>query len=620
VDNFYSLLCKFDYDPIAIFDIQTQNIILLKNIIDEIIMKYFFSYIFILIACGNSLAQKDFDWETYFEKSGYISTANYKQTRDYCEDLITHSNKMRINQFEKSPQGRDLFFLTLTESGYIQEKLRDKPLVLIINGIHSGEIEGKDASMLLMREILISKEKEYLLDSLNIIVVPVFNVDGHERTSKYNRINQNGPEEMGWRTTAQNLNLNRDWMKADAREMKWMLWLINKYQPDFMIDTHTTDGADYQYTVTYSVEWSKNIYRQTGKWLKENFVPYLEKGVEDKGYLVAPYIYLKEWNKGLDGGLVYWPATPRFSTGYFALQNRPSLLVETHMIKPYKDRVYSTKAMLETTLDFIHNNATSLINLNKEADEQSTKMYGGEENYLPLAYDRSEKYELINFKGYEYYWEPSYISGTEKLVYTNSKKDFTVKYYNEIFLTDSVKIPKGYLIPLEWENFADKMNGLHNVKTDLFSMGTSVSIEKYKLFNVEFDSVSYEGRQRVNFNCKILKEEITLDQDMIYIPTNQKSVGVIVNLLEPKSADSYVRWGFMNQIFEQKEYYEDYVMEKIAEEMLVNDPDLKREFEYNLENDEKFKDDPRARLDFFYERSPYVDKQKNFYPILRVVE
>ena len=265
-------------------------------------------------------------------------------------------------------------------------------------------------------------------------------------------------------------------------------------------------------------------------------------------------------------------------------------------------------------------NSNSLINLNKEADEQSTKIYAGEENYLPLAYDRSEKYELIDFKGYEYYWEPSSISGTEKLVYTNNKKDFTVKYYNEIVVTDSVRIPKGYLIPLEWANFADKMNGLHNVKTDLFSAGTSVTVEKYKLFNVEFDSASYEGRQIVNFDCKMLKEEITLERDMIYISTNQKSARVIVNLLEPKSADSYVRWGFMNQIFERKEYYEDYVMEKIAEEMLLNDPDLKREFEIKLANDERFNHDPRARLDFFYERSPYVDKQKNVYPILRVVE
>jgi hypothetical protein len=276
--------------------------------------------------------------------------------------------------------------------------------------------------------------------------------------------------------------------------------------------------------------------------------------------------------------------------------------------------------MIETTLDFIYKNATSLININNIADDNAFNLYHIEGNYLPLSYERSDKYELINFKGYEYYWEPSKISGTGKLVYTSKKKDFYVKYFNDIIVNDSVKVPKGYLIPWEWEKFADNMNGLHDVKTDLFSTGTSVTVEKYKFLNVEYNSASYEGRHRVNFDIEIMNEKITLDQEMIYIPTNQRAVRVIVNLLEPLSADSYVRWGFMNQIFERKEYYEDYVMEKVAEEMLATNPDLLEEFEIKLKNDEAFRNDPRARLDFFYQRSPYYDQQKNVYPILRVVE
>lgn len=589
-------------------------------------MKDFFFYILILIASGNSFAQKDFDWETFFEKSGFISTSDYKQTMTYFQRLADSSEFTDFYSFGISPQKRELKYLLVTKENRkgIQTEMKVRklsgPVVLIINGIHSGEIEGKDASMLLLRELLVTKEKEYLLEGINIIVVPIFNVDGHERKSKYNRINQNGPEEMGWRTTAQNLNLNRDWMKADAPEMRAMLKLVNEWNPDFIIDTHTTDGADYQYTVTYSLEWSKNFYHQTGQWLKENFVPYLERGVEDKGYPVAPYIYLKEWNKGLDGGLVYWPATPRFSTGYFALQNRPSLLIETHMIKPYRDRVYSTKAMLETTLDIIYNNAGLLINLNKEADEQSVRIFNDEDRYLPLAYGRSEKYELIYFKGYEYYWEPSQISGTKKIVYTDRKKDFSVKYFNDIFVTDSVKIPKGYLIPPQWNELLFNMMTFHGIESENKAAGEKLNVERYHFINVKFDSIPYEGRQPVDLDYEIIRENLTLDHDMIYIPTNQKSMRVIVNLLEPKSADSYVRWGFMNQIFERKEYYEDYVMEKVAEEMLADYPNLKKEFEMKLENDEAFKNDPRARLDFFYEHSPYFDQQRNVYPILRVVE
>ncbi|MBT8378308.1 MAG: hypothetical protein KJN64_03670 [Ignavibacteria bacterium] len=595
-------------------------------------MKYFFFFIFLAILGTDLFAQKEFDWETYFEKSGSLSTADYEQTMIYFQNLAEYSEFAEFHSFGVSGQMREIKYLLVTKEKNEDRQMSSiswvrelfKPVVLIINGIHSGEIEGKDASMILMREILITKEKEYLLDSLNMIVVPIFNIDGHERKSKYNRINQNGPEEMGWRTTAQNLNLNRDWMKADTPEMQWMLKLITSFNPDFAIDTHATDGADYQYTITYSVEWSKNIYHSTGEWLEKIFIPYLEKGVEEKGFLVHPYVFLKNWRKGLDDGLIYWPATPRFSTGYFALRNKPSLLIETHMIKPYKERVFATKAMIETTLDIIYSNASGLINLNKEADEQSINIFCKKDSYFPLSYDRSENYELINFKGYEYYWKPSDISGKEKLVYTSKKKDFSAKYYNDVIVTDSVKVPHGYFIPLEWQFLAEKMKSEHNVEFKVQNSKPNnraqVIVEKYKFFNVKFDEFSYEGRQRVNFDLEVIQDEINLEQEMIYIPTDQKSVRVIVNLLEPQSGDSYVRWGFMNQIFEQKEYYEDYVMEKVAVEMLTKDPELKKEFETKLKIDEAFRNDPRARLDFFYERSPYYDEQKNVYPILRVVE
>jgi hypothetical protein len=230
---------------------------------------------------------------------------------------------------------------------------------------------------------------------------------------------------MGWRTTAQNLNLNRDWMKADAPEMQAMLILFNQNLPDFIIDTHTTNGADYQYTITYSVEWSKNIYHRTANWLGQKFVPYLENGVDEKGFLIYPYVYLKNWSKGLDEGLIYWPSTPRFSSGYFAIQNRPMLLVETHMLKPYKERVYSTKAVLETTMEFVFNNSTELKELNHKADKAATEFYS-KGKYLPISFSNTDSYELMNFKGYEYYWDSSAISGTHKLVYTDRKKDFEI--------------------------------------------------------------------------------------------------------------------------------------------------------------------------------------------------
>ncbi|MGB5848931.1 MAG: M14 family metallopeptidase [Ignavibacteriaceae bacterium] len=560
------------------------------------------------------------EWITYFERSGFSETPRYDKSMEYFQRLADFSPWAEFKSFGISPQGRELKYLIVSKEKAFsppESKEIHKPIVLIINGIHSGEIGGKDASMLLLRDILITKEKESLIDSVTLLVVPIFNVDGHERMSKYNRINQNGPEEMGWRTTAQNLNLNRDWMKADAPEMRAMLKLFSEWLPDFIVDTHATDGADYQYTVTYSVEKFSNIYSGTANWLKEKFIPSLENGVQEKGFLVNTYIYLKKWREGLDGGIIDWASSPRFSTGYAALQNRPCMLIETHMMKSYKERVYSTKTMIETAIDFVNTNATDLIDLNLEADLVSTENLLKHKKYLPVSFEESDKYNLIDFKGYEYYQGPSQISGSNKLVYTDVKKDFKIKFYNDIVPIDSVQLPKAYLIPKEWSNLVDVLK-THGIQVSSLEVDTLIEVTKYHFKNVKFDTTSYEGRQRVDFEYDLIPEKRTLPSGTFYIPTNQRAIRVIANLLEPKSGDSFIRWGFMNSIFEQKEYFENYVMEKIAEEMLNKDAELLKEFETKLNEDEDFRNNPEERLNFFYKRSPYHDKNYQIYPVMRI--
>ncbi|MFB3057156.1 MAG: M14 family metallopeptidase [Ignavibacteriaceae bacterium] len=576
--------------------------------------------ILLLLVTQVVLPQTQDEWITYFERSGFTETPNYHEAMEYYQKLADFSPLAEFKSFGVSPQGRELKFLIVSkEKVFKPTKAKEihKPIILIINGIHAGEIGGKDASMLLLREILITKERRSLIDSVTILIVPIFNVDGHERMGKYNRINQNGPEEMGWRTTAQNLNLNRDWMKADSPEMRAMLKLFSDWLPDFTIDTHATDGADYQYTITYSVEKFSNIYSGTANWLKEKFIPAIEKGVQEKGFLVYPYIYLKKWREGLDGGIIDWASTPRFSTGYAALQNRPSLLIETHMIKPYKDRVYSTKAMLETTIEFVNTSAAELIELNLEADVFSAENLSKQKKYLHVGFKESGRYEMIDFKGYEYYRDSSKISGSNKLVYTDVKKNFKIKHFNDIVPLDSVMLPKAYLIPKEWSKLVDILE-IHGIQVNYLKVDSIFEVTKYRFKNVKFANSSYEGRQRVDLEYDLIREKRTVPSGTFYIPLNQRTIRIIANLLEPKSSDSFIRWGFMNAIFERKEYFEKYVMEKIAEQMLNKDVKLRKEFEEKLNEDEEFRNNPEARLNFFYKRSPYQDKNYQIYPVMRI--
>jgi len=454
------------------------------------------------------------------------------------------------------------------------------------------------------------------MDDAVLVIVPIFSVDGHERKSKYNRINQDGPEEMGWRTTAQNLNLNRDWIKADAPEMQAMLKLFSEWLPDFFIDTHTTDGADYQYTVTYGLDKYQNLYSGLAGIVKNDFIPFLVKRVEEQGFLISPYVGFKAGQP--DSGLVDWPSTPRFSNGYATVQNRIGFLIETHMIKPYKERVFGTKAAITASLEFVNKNKAALLKMNREADEMTVEKYAAGKEYFPLIFKVNNNRTVYQFKGIEAKKEFSKISGAEKTVYTGKHYDRTVPYFNDVTVMDSVKAPYAYIIPREYSVLVERLM-LHGVKVETLGKDAELQVERYKFKNVKFSAAPYEGHQTVTCQYDTYTEKAKVPAGSYLIRTDQRALRVILFALEPKSGDAFVRWGFMSPIFEQKEYYEDYVMEKVALEMIAKDKKLEEEFTKKLAEDETFRKNPEARLDFFYERSPYFDKMMNIYPVMRIV-
>lgn len=573
-----------------------------------------------LISLSLIAQQKNNEWVTYFEKSNFLSTPNYDETIKYFKALERNSPFIKLIPFGKTAQERTLYICVVSkEKAFTPAKAKkiNKPIILIQNGIHSGEIEGKDASMILLREILITKEKFNLIDNVTLLIIPVFNADGHERRSPFNRINQNGPTEMGWRTTAQNYNLNRDYMKADSPEIQSWLKLFNQWLPDFFVDSHTTDGADYQYTITYGIEKYRNLPPKTAQFVKEKFIPFNNKRTEDKGFLIAPYVSYK--GRNFESGIVDYSATPRFSTGYTAIQNRIGLLIETHMLKPYKDRVFATKAMFENVIEFCSQYKNELIKLNQEGDRFVVEHYFINKNYFPLSFDVSEKSKPFLYKGIEAKEEDSWITGKKVIRYTGKPFEKIIPFYDDNFVKDSVKVPIGYIIPVEYKEIVNRIK-LHGIEVKRLNEEKNFIVEKYKFNNVKFSTSSFENHFQPTYDYEIFRDTIKSKKGDYFIRTNQRTLGVIVHLLEPKGPDSFLRWGFFNSIFEPKEYFEEYSMEPIAQKMVVDNPKLKEEFENYVNSDPKIKENPRRRLNFFYERSPYFDNQLNIYPILRVIK
>ena len=575
---------------------------------------------FLLLTIANpSCTQKVEDWETYYEKSGCLETPRYAGTMAYCRKLESASSWIKVTNFGLSAQGSKLPLVIIDKDKKFNpsnHENREKVVILIQGCIHPGESEGKDAGLMLVRDIVIHQKFPEILDKVTILFIPIFNVDGHERFGPYNRINQNGPKEMGWRTTARNLNLNRDFLKADTPEMRAWIKLFNAWLPDFLADCHTTNGADYQYVVTYGLETHENMTEPVRKWTIDLLRPYLEKNMIKSGFPMFPYVNAKKW-PDVTSGLTNDEWGPRYSTGYGAVQNRPFLLIETHMLKEYKARVNATYELLRQALQIAADETRSLQQVVREGDRLTAETLKGSE--FPLTFELTGDSTIVDFKGNDFHIEQSEISGGEWIKYDTTPKDFKIPFFEKVKPKETAVIPYAYLVPPQWHDCIDLL-ALHGAKIQRLKVPVTLRVNSYRFEKPSWKEQPYEGRHRAEFEQTAVSEERTYPKGTAVIIMNQRTNRVITHLLEPKGPDSFVAWGFFDEIFQRTEYTEYYVMEKMAREMLVKDEALKKEFEEKLATDTSFAASQRERLYFFYEHTPYWDKTYNVYPVGKLME
>ncbi|HEX8370465.1 MAG TPA: M14 family metallopeptidase [Pyrinomonadaceae bacterium] len=560
------------------------------------------------------------EWQTFAEQTDYRKTPRYSETIEYSRKLDKSSDLIIYKSFGKSGEGRDLPLLIAAAGKTFTSdaaRKKGKAVVLIQACIHAGESDGKDAGLALLRDIAITKTRLSLLENIVILYVPIYNVDGHELFSAYNRINQVGPDEMGFRGTSANLNLNRDYMKADAPETRAFLNLWNEWKPDFFIDSHVTDGADFRYNITYEFAHFEEVSPFIKNWMNEIFEKKVVPKVEKEGNLLSHYL---EFNgREVSSGVTTFIATPRFATGYSALRNRGGLLIESHSLKPYKSRVRGTYDVFWKTLEEINLNKESLFEANRKADAETIRrgqIYDAGDKF-PLRFEFTKNSVPFDFKGVEYKMEDSDISGAKRLVYGKKPLDVTIPKFDEVKISAAVAPPLYYIIPPQWQSVVEVLQA-HGVRLQRISKPLKIEVESYRLTEPKWSPASFESRLPMNYKTNSLRETREFPPNSVVVPLNQETANVVIHLLEPQSGDSFAAWGFFNAIFEQKEYFSDYIMEDVARDMLAKDAGLRKEFEERLK-DENFRKSAGARLRFFYERSPYFDKRVGLYPVGRIV-
>jgi hypothetical protein len=567
----------------------------------------------LLLAASTTAAA---DWATPAEASGYTRTPRHTETTAWFERLDAASPQLRVFDFGVSAQGRPMQAVVLASGGELTPeaaRASGKPILLIQAAIHPGENEGKDALMALARDLTVSGKHAELLEPLVLLLVPIFNVDGHERFSPYNRINQNGPEAMGWRATAQNLNLNRDYAKADSPEMQAWLRLWQRWQPDLLIDMHNTNGADYQYAMTWAFERHQNIAPVLAAWQAEVFDGVVKPALLAQGWPLTVYVSLKE-RDNVAAGLVDGASGPRFSVGYAAAAGRPGLLLETHMLKDFETRTRVNEATLVELLRAIGRDPTALRQAVQRADAERFD----EGASVPLAFGLSEQVEQQEFLGYATHSVPSEVSGATWVRYdTTQPVTLQVPVQRDVTVTAAAAAPAAYVIPAQWQQVISRLH-LHGIRMQQMPSAARIEAERYRFGEVAWAARPFEGRHVVTELAQQLETaDAIVPAGSWLVPMDQPRARLIAQLLEPAGPDSFLRWGFFDAIFEEKEYAEPRVMEAIARDMLTADPALRAAFEARLQ-DPAFAADPRARLRFFYQRSPWFDSEFSRYPVLRI--
>ena len=562
------------------------------------------------------------EWRTHAEATDYRETPNYDDTVAYARRLAHASTSLEYHGFGFSGQGRELPLIIASETGTFTPdaaKAEGKAVVLIQACIHSGEPDGKDAGFALLRDIAITKTDVGLLNNVVLLFIPIYNTDGHERATRYNRINQNGPEEMGWRTTSTYQNLNRDYMKADTPETRAWLNLWKEWDPDLFIDCHVTDGADYRCNITYHHERHAGVDRAIVEWERDVFGGRVAPATEAAGNVISWYLEFID-NRDLPRGTRDFNGSPRFSTGYVPIRNRPGILIETHMIKDYRSRVIGTYDFLRAALNEANREPARLKQLGRDADERTVAMgraYDPSRLY-PIDFELTEESTPFQLRAFEYKTDMSEVSGDLRVVYGREPIDLTVPMYQTFRVSRAVAPPVSYIVPVQWSEVIEVLKA-HGLETHMLYEAKEIEVETYKFTNVIWPAGPFEGRHMPRFDVERTTETRVFHAGSLIVPMAQPLAKVAINLLEPEAPDSFARWGFFNAIFEEKEYGEPYVLEALAREMMATDPALKVEFEALLASDADFAASPSERLRFFHKRSPYWDPQMNLYPVGRVI-
>ncbi|MFJ1376743.1 M14 family metallopeptidase [Capnocytophaga canimorsus] len=594
------------------------------------IKKYCYTYLFLLlmISCENPFFPKKPSFVTHFENSNGTESPTYQEVIDFYKALSKEYSTISLKTMQKTDSGHPLHIVTYSpEADFNFAKLREnKTIILINNAIHAGETDGVDATMLLLRNL--AQEQFSVPENVVIVAIPMYNIGGALQRNGFTRVNQNGPKEYGFRGNAKNLDLNRDFIKSDSENALSFAQIFHLIQPDIFIDNHTTNGADYQHILTYGTTNREKLGTFLGNYLSDSLIPRLSDTLQKREqtlqkdsivptvYQLIPYVNV--WNKPPDNeGYAKMLDTPRYSTGYAGLWNTMSILIETHMLKPYKQRVEANYEMMKNLIDIANAEHQKIKNIRSKQLEENLNR---ERFTVRWKLDSTQVNQIV-FHGYKADTLTSEITGLPRLKYDQTQpfKKF-IPYYDRYLSEEEVNIPLAYVVPKAWQKVIERLKANKVIMKEV-EKDTLMLVDYYRIASFETVSQPYEGHY-LHFNTKVTKHQANLpiDKGDWIIETQQNAQNYLLETLEPQAPDSFFNWNFFDTILQQKEHFSSYLFEEIALEFLNQNPQIKDSFQLKKQTDKTFAQNAYQQLNWIYQQTPHYEKNHLRYPIYRILK
>jgi hypothetical protein len=561
-----------------------------------------------------SISTPNLAQQTPYELQGKNYTATYKECMEYYRELDDEYNTVSMVEMGMTDAGLPLNLVVVNANGQFDPELwhkKNQVVILINNGIHPGEPDGIDASMMLVRDL--AQGKLELPENVSLAFIPVYNIGGCLNRSEYNRVDQNGPTAFGSRGNSQNLDLNRDFIKCDSKEARSFAELFQWLNPDVFIDNHVSDGADYPYIMTLATSQHNKLGGEMGTYMNEVFEPALFNAMKEKENPIMHYVNV--WGHDAKKGWSQFFDSPRYSTGYATLFHTFGFTPETHMLKPYDLRVNATYQLMECIFNFAAANSDSILSCRKKAIAESSKQQSFPLNWT-LDTSLSTKLE---YRGYAYKTKTSLVSNLP-IQYYDRQAPYTtqIDFQNYYKPTHFAEAPEAYIIPQGWWKVIELLK-INQVDMQRLNKDSLIEVESYTILNYKSSDKCYENHH-ANSNIKVDRKKIihSFRKGDYVIPVNQLRKRFIVEVLEPEGNDSYFAWNYFDAILVQKEGYSAYAYEDYAAQYLKEHPELKEALINKRQQDPKFAASASEQLEFVYKQSPYYEKGHNLYPVFRL--